>query len=195
MKHQDMLKLIGEKFPLIVRNQYHVQLRHDEGKYTNIWALKDGSLKVQLFGSLDKFVVYPRGMSELMKRLARFDYKSDGDLARMRELEGLMSKAKGKEGIYTDAGWKNGKARIAIIRIFGNDLDITVREGQYDTSFDAEMVAAKLARSLYPTAHTIYSDCLPVVDAYNKIHETNVMKWIERGENKEADKLSSLRGT
>lgn len=193
MSNAEMLKIIGQKFPVIVRNEYHIQIRHDDKKYTDIWPMGGGGLKVRLYGQHSWYMVHTRGFDNLIAKLSTFDYKSDNDLARMRELERLMTKVKGKDGIYCDAGWKDGRAKIAVIRIFGTDLDITVREGEYSTSIEAEMIAIKLARTMYPHAETIYSDCLPAVTEYNDIHRCDIIKWIDRSNNKEADKLSNLR--
>lgn len=194
MTNRDMLDTIAEKFPIIVRNQNHIQIVHANKKFTDIWPMDFGALKVLLYGNHRWNMYYSDQFNDLICKLSKYDYQSNNDLARMRKLETLITKISGKDGIFTDAGWKEGRAKIAIIRIFGSEMDISIREGQYSTSIEAEIIAIRYAHKLYPNATSIYSDCLAAVDDFNKTIEGNIAKWINRKKNKEADKMANLRG-
>lgn len=191
-----MLEEIGREFRLIVRNEFHIQIEHAKKSYTDIWPMKQGGLKVRLKGKHRWDMVYAQNFSDFMKRLRQFNYTADTDYARMKELENLMTKFNGKVGIFCDAGWKSGKARIAVVRLLiGGGMDVHIREDlEYPNVNEAELSALKFAYSLYPLSTDLNSDSQNAVERFNTMHSKSIARWVDRSGNKEADKLSNMRG-
>lgn len=110
----------------------------------------------------------------------------------MRDLTKFIGEIAGKMGIFVDAGWKNGKARAAIIKSEANgDMDIAVRTIEAQSSYHAELWAIGFALEHWPCEDTIHSDCKVAVEA--TAHPRVV--WIPREQNKQADSLGNMRGS
>ena len=194
MNPLEMLKAVGQRFPLIIRNQYHAQIRIREKLYHNIWVTHYG-LKVQFCGNRRSQV--HQNLNKLLDRLAEYDYSADSDLAMMSNLEKLIARVKGKSGVFCDAGFKEGKSKLAAIRIFEYEIDLYVRESEaYATNTEAEIGAIRLALKRFPDAPEIFSDSVAAIcelEMLNEVPNHQRLRWIGRDSNTKADHFANLR--
>ena len=181
MNRRELLRRLAEHYPLIVRTEYHVQIETAGGMH-NIWLAKSG-LKFKAAGDRH---VQQLSAERLLKLLAGYSYAKT-DLAYMHRLGAFLNRIKGKQGIYVDAGWKEGRAKIAVVRLYGENMDVAVRSIETATNIAAEAHAIDLACRLYPGDEPIFSDCQPACEGYHRA------RWIPRESNKEADRMSNLR--
>lgn len=193
-----MLEILAQHYSLITRNQHHVQIRLDGTKYHNIWLIhRANGLKVQFYGQNGTRMFY--NPDQLLSLLKKYDYKTESDLAKLIELDRLSSKIiKGKDGVYCDAGFKDGAAKLAVIRVFGNEIDLSVRHSEnFATSIEAEIAALKFAIRKFPNAQIYFSDCKAAVEEINGFYisgeEIVQAIWINREYNTVADNYANLR--
>ena len=183
MKPRAILDAIAAEFPLIVRNEHHVQIDLGGGKFHDLWIAEHGrELKVRLYG--ERSTEFCENLGRLQKRLRAYTYEST-DLASLRQIERLVELVKRKPGIWVDAGWKDGNARIAVIATAGFGFDVSVRDIEATTSSYAEEWAVEFAKKRYPGDAPIFTD-------HQALAGGRVV-WVPREENKAADKLSNLR--
>lgn len=123
------------------------------GLVHNIWADKYHHLKAQFAGEREIFEGKAAGIIE---RLARYD-RNDTDLARMM-VETVLERAIVASGIWSDASWHAGRARLAVVRVHGGSIDLRVRETTTPDSFQAEMAALAMALELFPGDELIHTD-------------------------------------
>jgi hypothetical protein len=183
MNHQELLGELSTDYSLIVRTQHHVQIKTTHGMH-NIWFGKRG-ITFQPCGRQDARAVTA---NELKSELANYDY-SDTDLALMQRLHLIVRKVEGKTGIFCDAGFSGGRARVAIVRASKGDYDITVRMIDVENSSQAEDWVIKKAFEMYPGDEPVFSDCESAVNANRPRAQ-----WVSRKANKEADKFGNMRG-
>lgn len=184
MNKEKLLERLATEFPLIVRTEYHVQIETTNGPH-NIWLTKSGSIRFKPCGAAESNFL---SGDKLIQRLRNYDYGKT-DLALMHSLTRFIGEVKGKSGIFVDAGWKNGKAKVAIIKSESwGDMDITVRHIDIESSYAAEEWAVITAAEMYPGDTPIYSDCQTVADSFPRV------QWIPRKQNKQADSLGNMRG-
>lgn len=183
MNGEKLLERLSQEFVVHVRSAYHFQI--DTGKgYHNLWFSK-GLLKLQLYGNSGWHYVTE---SKLLKELRAYN-PGNTDLARMRSITAFISEVVGRTGIFVDAGWKNGKAKVAIIKSVSNgDMDITVRMIDAENSYAAEEWAILTAAELHPGKEPIFSDCQAAATKHPRA------EWIPREQNKQADSLGNMRG-
>jgi hypothetical protein len=86
------------------------------------------------------------------------------------------------DAVYVDAGFKNGKSKIAVVK---PGKDILIKTIQADSAIDAEKQAVQFALEQYKN-ETIYTDCKSAVIC-------DRVKWIPRMLNKAADAFANLR--
>lgn len=183
MQHRELVDDLMQTYDVIVNNEYHIQIVTVGGKH-DIWFTKKGVIKFKAYGQQE-----PRIVSEpqLKSELAKYKYEKS-DLGLMRSLSSIVKKAEGKTGIFVDAGFREGHARVAILRGNGRDYDIAVRQIEVATNVMAEDWAIKKAIEMYDGDEPVHSDCEPAVRANQPR-----ARWIPRGENKEADHLGNMR--
>lgn len=184
MKKAHLLHRLAENYGLLVRTQYHVQIETPNGMH-NIWFPQDGGIKFQACGHVKWRWVSPE---QLLKELSSYNYDAS-NLAYMQRLSTLVKKLEGKKGIYTDAGFFGGKAKVAIIRMMDDGYDIAVRDIEVASSADAEMWGVIKAAEMYPGNEPIHTDCQEVSLRHPRA------KWIPREANREADQLGNMRKT
>ena len=184
MNNRTLIDDLAKSYKLIVNSEYHLQIEATGGKH-DIWFTKKGEVKFKACGQQATRVVTPE---QLKMELAKYSY-DESDLALMRGLSLVVRKAAGRKGIFCDAGFSDGRARIAILRGTGQDYDIAVRQIEIATNVLAEDWAIKEAMRLYPGDEPVYSDCEPAV----KMNAPRAV-WIPRKNNKEADHFGNMRG-
>lgn len=182
---QRILERLAQHYPLLIRTEHHVQIQTAKG-YHDIWFGKEGT-KVKFCGSRR---VQPMGADRLMAELRAYSY-GESDLADMQALHKLIDRAAETDGIFVDAGWKNGKAKVAVIRKQGTAIDVHVRSVEAATCTEAEERAIAFAARCFPDPTApIYSDCQAAVEKFKPR-----AVWLPRNANKDADKLANVRGT
>jgi hypothetical protein len=175
-------RLAQEGYELIVNTQYHVQIPCAKGKH-NIWFDKIGEMTLQCVGQRSPHSV---GINKLLAELKQYSYEKT-DLGIM-EVVKFIQKVPIKQGIYVDAGFKNGLGRIAVIRVQNGAIDVHIREIGCQTPFEAEDNGIRLAAELFPGEEPIYNDNLAAVE-----RNAPRAQWIDRIKNRDADRLSNLR--
>ena len=183
MNVQNFLAELMKDYDVIPRTQHHVQIRTVHGMH-NIFFDGGGGMKFQPCGQQK---AHPVTENQLRSELKNYKYERS-DLALMQRLTFLMQRIGGTTGIFCDAGFSNGRARVAIIRAHAGDYDITVRQIEAETNIHAESWAIKKAMELYPGDEPVFSDCEPAVKANQPR-----ARWISRKENREADHFGNVR--
>lgn len=184
MVRADVIKALSEKYILLTPSANCLQIRLKKGAH-NIWITAKGTITFQPYGQQKGHRVT---LEELQEELEHYDYENT-DLAAMSRLSYIMGRIDlNRVGIYCDAGFAEGRARAAIIRVHGGDFDIAVRHINAESSLAAEEWAIKEAIRMYPGDEPVFSDCLDAVER-NKPRAT----WIAREQNREADSMGNMR--
>lgn len=179
-----LLKELGTEYEVIVNTPHHVQIPCAKGKH-NIWITKNGDITFQPVGEREGHCTTPKALKEELKR---FDYAKT-DQGKMEEVIAFIRNVPIKEGIFVDAGWKDGRGRIAIIRIKNGNIDVHIRQVRCKSAFEAEDMGIIFAAKTFPPDEPIFNDCKAAVEK-----NAPRAKWLPREDNKDADKLSNLRG-
>ncbi len=181
---------------VLIHGPFHVQVKEGARRH-DIWFNKNGGVKWKLAGNRN---VANGSIEKMIAAITGYNV-SDSALHQMtlaQELGATMQQAVDwaanhgiKKGVFCDAGFKNGRAKISTVRIEKDSVTVEIRYGSFDTSYAAEEFAIHFALTSSHNAHlTIYSDCKNAVDnlGYNRV------VWIPREQNKAADKMANLRG-
>lgn len=180
MNKEDFLRALAEKYPLIIRTPYHVQISTTNG-YHNIWFNKYGDVKYAPCGqSKWKFV----DLENLLKELKNYSY-DNSEVVFLQSLSIFLKRIEGRTGIFVDAGFFEGNGKIAIVRAMAGDYDITIRKIKCLNNVEAERLAVEKAAELYPGNEPIFTDCKTI--SHPRV------QWIPRKSNREADCLGNMR--
>jgi hypothetical protein len=193
MKPTKLIELLNSHFNGRVKicTQYHIQIDSNKGPH-DIYINKHHELKCKFAGEIVTQFLNP---DQIIKKIQSYPYhksqldhmKESLDLAIFIKQSEKDAKSTGP-AIFTDAGYKDGKARIAAIFINGTDINAISKLIPCVNSSTAEETAILLGCSMDPFA-TVYNDCLSTVTSYNVPR----VKWLPRVQNKAADKISNLR--
>ena len=193
MKSEDVVKRLVEKFGsenVLIRSQFHIQVRDAKG-LNDIWINKHSQLKARIFGNSN--IIENTSLQNIIQKL-KFTKRTDLQL--MKDILDLAKVVKFTEQIaleneaviFTDAGFKNGKARIAAVMVDRFEIEMKSKLIDIENICLAEIQAIQLGMSMHVGA-TIYNDNQSAV---LKINDSRV-KWICREENKAADTFGNLR--
>ncbi len=193
MKSEEIVKRLVDVFGsenVLIRSQFHIQVRDSRG-LNDIWLNKFGQLKARIFGNSS--IIEDTSLKNIIQRLKQL---KKTDLQLMKDILDLAKVVKFTEQIasqnesviFTDAGYKDGKARIAAVYVNGFEIEMKSKLIEIENIFLAEIQAIQLGMSMHINA-TIYNDNQTAVQ---KINDSRV-KWICREENKVADKFGNLR--
>jgi hypothetical protein len=192
--------LTAHGYSVEVHTSYHMQIPHAGGKH-NVWVNKDGEIKFMPTGWRSARIISTR---TLLDELLRYNYRQtdEGAAKIIRAIENLSVEVEPlltdkqtiiSAGIFVDAGWKLGKARIAVIHKWVNgDMDVFVRNVACESSQEAEELGIQFALDQYPSPE--YNDEIYTDNQFASTKFGERVKWIPRGGNQIADKLSHLRG-
>lgn len=134
-----------------------------------LWLNKHGELKAKAYGNRN--ALQNCSLESIIKK---FGSQSKSHIEIMKEILDLSKVVKFSEKlanqygtlIFSDAGFKDGKAKIAAVFVDGTDVTMKSRLIECNTISDAEHQAISLGLSMSETA-TIYNDNLGVVNSYN----------------------------
>jgi hypothetical protein len=193
MKPDKLITLLSSCFNGRVKicTQYHIQIDSNKGPH-DIYINKNYQLKCKFAGEITPQTLK---LDQIIKKIQSYPYHKS-QLDHMKESLDFAIFIKQSEkdanttgpAIFTDAGFKDGKARIAAIYIDGSDIKAISKLIPCINSSTAEESAILLGCSMDPFA-TVYNDCLSTVSSYNVPR----VKWLPRTQNKAADKISNLR--
>jgi hypothetical protein len=178
-----------------VKSEYHIQVLSDKGP-NDIWVKKDGSLKFKKYG--DNKVHADISFDKLIRMIVS---KKKTKVEQMTEMLDLATIVKSSEkasevlgnAIFTDAGFKNGKARIATVMTMGPEItakslkDIEKAHEIFSIQ-DAERVAITYGLMMDKKL-TVYNDNKTVCESMDNPR----VKWLPREYLKAPDKLANLR--
>ena len=194
MKVDKLVRRLIEKFgdDVKIRTQYHVQVISPKGPH-DIWITQSGDLKFKAYGNRE---VEELSYDVIMRRIEKYmTQKSQLDM--MREMFNVAKfiehceKASEQTGeaVFCDAGFKDGKARIAAVFVQSNGT-VDARSMMITAAniTDAEEAAIELARAISPFA-TVYNDNQAAVARY----QTDRVKWLPREHTKIADHFANVR--
>lgn len=184
MTVEELLAILRSKFNVQVVGVYHVKIKTKEGVH-DLYINSNGRMKFQAYGQRTPVIVT---IDQLLTQLETYSY-DQSDIALMNYVAGLLPGYEGKSGIFCDAGYADGKARVAIIRGHHGDYDITVRLIDAESCFHAEDWAVKKAIELYPGDEPIHSDNQEAV----RMNQPRAV-WVPRSQNREADTFGNMRG-
>lgn len=186
-----LLEKLGRHFGdnVKVRSQYHVQVSSVKGLH-DIWITKFNSLKFKKAG--DREVKEDVSIDFIIKQINLQAPTSIDDMNKALDFAKFIKQCEQRQEkgvIYTDAGFKQGKARIAAVWI-NNDETITAQSKtiMVNNIFEAEQAAIKLGLSMSANV-TVYNDNQGAVASF----ANDIIKWLPRANTKVADKISNLR--
>lgn len=201
MKAPRLVEILATEFGkenILVHSEYHVQVVvSGTTKKHDVWLNRFGQLKWKLSHSRD---VSSGSHDKMLHRMRRHDVKKT-DFAEMQNAQQLSnaiarvsrlaSENHIQRGIFCDAGFKDGRARISIIAVLGDEVE-AFSHPMEATSIDvAERAAIDRALAKYnDDTLCIYSDSQSVVQSFGSPR----IRWIPRGQNRDADRLANLRG-
>jgi len=189
---QTLIKRLTERFGdrVKVRSPYHVQVDSSKGPH-DIYINKYGEVKFKRAGN--RTVIDDARVEQIFSQIesnqkSYFDkMRETFDLARFInqcEQQPVIDIA-----IFTDAGFKDGKARIAAVFV-NKDGEVEAKSKliQVENAAVAELAAINLGLSMHESA-VVHNDNQTVV---LKMKNDRV-KWLPRTENKLADQIGNLR--
>jgi hypothetical protein len=179
-----------------VNNAYHIQVLSDKGPH-DIWVKKGGSIKFKRAGSPKIFEgISLQGIIQKIGSNKKTTVEKMRDMLSLAEIVAISEKAVQTLGdaIFTDAGFKEGRARIAAVKVNGDEIEaksLKNVERVYEIRCiqDAEKAAIEYGLSLDPDL-IVYNDNKPVCEALNNPR----VKWLPRENLKAPDKLASMKG-
>jgi hypothetical protein len=187
-----LVKRLAEVFGdrVIVRSQYHVQITSSKGPH-DIWISKIGYIKLKMAG--DRETHEQVSLSFIVNHIKAEVKTSVEKMQEMLDVAKFMNQCEKTaqtigSAIFTDSGFKDGKAKIAAIVVDGTNIDAKSRLIEVNCNSDAERQAIVLGLTMHATL-TVYNDSLSVV---NGIQNERV-KWLPRTSNKAADSIGNLR--
>jgi hypothetical protein len=201
MRADQLSQMLAEAFGkerVFVRTEYHIQVSAGQGKQPHdIWVTKFGQIKWRLSGSRQTGGGGPR---KLIDKIGGHRHETT-DLANMQaavelsrsiNLAGeLASQNNIKSGVFVDAGFKSGRARISVVAILGESVDAIAEPIEAPDINAAELIAVERALNKYPDPSLIiYSDSKSCVVSLSNPR----VKWIPRDRNRTADRIANLRG-
>lgn len=200
MNAENLVKKLARLYSSAVqiRSPYHIQVLSDKGPH-DIWLKKDGSLKFKRGG--DNLVEDNISLDLILKKIGskaktKVETMHDVlDFALMIKEAERTALALGRSGIFTDAGYKDGKARIAAILVDGDEITAKSKSSvEKDTPImniqDAEMAAINLGLSMHPML-TVFNDNKVVCDCLKSTNPR--VQWLPRDFMKAPDKLANFR--
>lgn len=203
MTAEKIVKRLREEFGdrVIVRTEHHIQVDSDKG-YHNIWVTKDGYVRFKKAGNRP----INEGASPMFIVRSIKNSRAKTDVQRMKEMldvatfvgEMEQKAQKTGDGIYTDAGYKEGEGRVAAMLVCGEEIHATVKKGRFSSIEEAESTAIEIGicmRSLHLPRDPgvilpVYNDNKVAVGSFAGSH----VYWLPREATKAADKLSNMRG-
>ncbi len=108
-----------------------------------------------------------------------------------------------RRAVFVDAGFKDGKARIGIVRLDGDDVLAVRKNITAPDIHEAEWIAINEGYSLAQQMGNdvpVYSDSQSAVDRAKQTLETVSLgggvrvHWLSRKQNKHADHMANMRG-
>lgn len=196
MNSEDLVKRLVEKFGannVLIRSEFHVQVRNSNG-LNDVWINKFGGLKAKICGNNN--IIGNTTLQNIIKKFqSTTEVSNKTHLQLMLDALDLTKVVKCAENIasqvgaiiYTDAGFKAGKARIAAVFINNTEIEMKSKVINVTSIGDAEKQAILLGLSMSDTV-VIYNDNKNVVNAL----KNNRVLWIPRKENI-ADTFGNMR--
>jgi hypothetical protein len=194
----DLVRALGEAFgpdKVKVHTEFHVQVVATRGVH-DIWMAHNWTgFKLKLSGN--KKIQHFKYVSRLTTALktamgAKTDLTDMEDVLRLTTLIRKASQKK-QSGVFVDAGWKNGKAKIAVIYIHETTMVARSFEQDQPDSLAAEIAALQYALQYNPLdlqiLPPVFCDC---TGAIQKINNPRV-QWISRINNV-SDSIGNMRG-
>lgn len=175
---------------------HHVQVRSPNGQPHNIWPLASGQFRLQLAGHRKSSIC---GCKRMLAKISAY-MPLESDLAQMnRALEVVevirRAAAIKRDCIFADAGFRDGKAKYAIIMVHGEKVCAESNTFPCPDVNTAEIVAinrAIMMRTELKVNLTVFSDSRTAVDHARQSGHQNV-EWIPRERNV-SDKIGNMRG-
>jgi hypothetical protein len=203
MKAQRLVELLTQQFGdrVKVRSQYHIQVDSDKGPH-NIWLKQTGELKFQFYG--DRKVQSDVSFDWILSRIKLQKHTDVDELRNVLSVTKFIehsekaAKQTDKAVIFTDAGFKNGKARIAAVRI--NNVEGTVEARSIivlaKDVVEAEKLAIHLGLGMVTDIASdikVYNDNQTAVALMRQVADGSRVEWLPREKTKIADSLGNMR--
>lgn len=191
MKAEEVISKLVEAFgtqSVFVRSEYHVQVKTKGNN--DIWIKKTGQLKAKLFG--DRNVIEDCSLTVIISKIQK---QRKSHVEKMQEVLNLAKVVEQSEKlaesmntlIFADAGFKDGKAKIAAVLIIGTNVIMKSKIIEVSDITIAEIEAIKFGLTLSDTV-TVYNDNQSAVKQCN----SDRVRWISR-ESNFADSFGNLR--
>jgi hypothetical protein len=203
MKVQRLVELLAQQFGnrVKVRSPYHVQVDFDKGPH-NIWVKQTGELKFQFCGDREvkSGVSFDWIVSHIKSQRVHTvldDLRNILNVTKFIEHSEKAAKQVDK-AIFTDAGFKNGKARIAAVHI--DNIEGTVEARSIvvlaKDIVDAEKLAIYLGLEMVVDITSdikVYNDNQTAVALIRQLVDGSRVEWLPRDKTKIADSLGNMR--
>lgn len=186
-----LTELVGSN-RIIINTAHHVQVTDNNGGKHDIWFSHKNGYKYKLSGN--RKVISVSNANSVYSAIEKWCYtKTDkSTLERIVSLSNFIDRAisnKFNPAIFTDAGFKDGIAKIAAIMIIDDNIDIKSRVINVENINEAEVKAIDLGISMRTDDSIIvYNDNKTACFKFD-----NNVEWLPR-RNNHADKFGNMRG-
>lgn len=201
MNVDKLIKQLSEHFGdrIKVNSPYHVQVLSSKGKH-DIWMTKGGYVRFKVAG---KRAIHEGAQAQFIIRKIKETGNTVTDVERMKDIVSVTKTLdsfkpyieKIGNAVFTDSGFKAGKARIAAIVVVDDEITIKSRMVTVATSYEGEKAAITLGLSLveseYSTNLCVYNDNKAACELFRKQGQN--VKWLSRKSNA-ADRVGNMRG-
>lgn len=197
MRADKLVKQLGERYGdrVKVRSEYHVQVESDKGPH-DIWLNRHGEMKFKPAGYRN--VLEGVHINVIFKKIDstnKTHVESMKEMLNVAQFIGQCEKQAKKigAGVFTDAGFKGGTARIAAVMIVDGEVSAKARTIQTTDIIQAEKMSILLAiEELNPGELTIYNDNKAACKYWQDEGYERV-EWLSRQFTKAADKIGNMR--
>lgn len=193
---KQLLEKLGQHFGdnVKIRSQYHVQVLSVKGAH-DIWITKFNDFKFKRAG--DREIKEDVSIDFIIKQISLQAPTSIDDMNKALDFAKFIKQCEQRQEkgvIYTDAGFKQGKAKIAAVFVDSDAVDARSKTIIVDSIIAAEIAAIELGLALHDHV-IVYNDNQGAVAKFH--NEDNFysfrVKWLPRTETKVADKICNLR--
>jgi hypothetical protein len=188
---------------VLVRSPHHVQVEHNSKRH-DIWIDSAHAVKFKLAEQAGRATLASSSRELLAAIMGHEPAKTDlAEMRRALELSELIDSAKAalpfsglKCAVFVDAGIKDGRAQIGVVRVSLEQDGEHVRAESHpvtaSNSTEAEQKAIEFALGWAAMGDTIFCDNQVAVERARKTQGDRV-RWLPRGQNEVADRVANLR--
>jgi len=199
MRADKLIRKLGERYGdrVVINSEYHIQVDSDKGLH-DIWLNRHGEIKFKPAGNRN--IIEHTSVEIIFKTIDSMKKTHVESMQEMLDVAQFIGQCEQQadkigNGIFADAGFKDGKARIAAVMMLNGDIEAKATTVKADNIIHAEQIAIELALDLqreHSDILTVYNDNQTACkNMQNKGYDC--VKWLSRKFTKAADKIGNMR--